>query len=203
MGWEPIEAQAGRWPEPVLLCPATFLRHEASLSSDQAPGVPLPGPGISGHHQWSRLRPGRSLCMVRTCVSVVNIIMGSRWAALATLLALSLAQVTVEATMWSNIGFMTNQDQAPANKRSAEDAHVGADSLKTCFPSVPLSHCFRSCLLMTWTCLPRRLTMTPCPTMTSASPAQVTPSPGSSPWGGGSKSWVSKKRNHTHQTCCV
>ena len=64
--------------------------------------------------------------MVRTCVSVVNIIMGSRWAALATLLALSLAQVTVEATMWSNIGFMTNQDQAPANKRSAEDAHVGA-----------------------------------------------------------------------------
>ena len=84
------------------------------------------GRGISGHHQWSRLRPGRSLCMVRTCVSVVNIIMGSRWAALATLLALSLAQVTVEATMWSNIGFMTNQDQAPANKRSAEDAHVGA-----------------------------------------------------------------------------
>ena len=67
--------------------------------------------------------------MVRTCVSVVNIIMGSRWAALTTLLALSLVQVTVEATMWSNIGFMTSQDQALANKRSAEDAHVGADSI--------------------------------------------------------------------------
>merc|ERR1719215_1549495 len=49
--------------------------------------------------------------------------MGSRWAALAALLALSLVQVTVEATMWSNIGFLAGQDQAPANKRSAEDGH--------------------------------------------------------------------------------
>merc|ERR1712137_52428 len=75
--------------------------------------------------------------------SVVNIIMGSRWAALATLLALSLAQVTVEATMWSNIGFMTNQDQAPANKRSAEDAHeLSVDDMdlsasETHYDSVP------------------------------------------------------------------
>ena len=38
---------------------------------------------------------------------------------LASLLLISLTQVTVEATTWSNIGFMTGQDQA--NKRSAED----------------------------------------------------------------------------------
>merc|ERR1711879_58585 len=49
--------------------------------------------------------------------SVEEIMMGSRWAALAALLALS------EATKWSNIGFMSSQDQAPANKRSAEDGH--------------------------------------------------------------------------------
>ena len=47
--------------------------------------------------------------------------MAARWA-LTGLLALSLAQVTVEATMWSNIGIMTGQDQA--NKRSAEDGRV-------------------------------------------------------------------------------
>ena len=51
--------------------------------------------------------------------------MAARWA-LTGLLALSLAQVTVEATMWSNIGIMAGQDQA--NKRSAEDGHVRADS---------------------------------------------------------------------------
>ena len=62
-------------------------------------------PGVSGHRG--------SLCMV----SVVMIIMGTRWPALASLLLISLAQVTVEATMWSNIGFMADQ----ANKRSAED----------------------------------------------------------------------------------
>merc|ERR1712079_42360 len=49
--------------------------------------------------------------------SVEEIMMGSRWAALAALLALA------EATKWSNIGFMSSQDQAPANKRSAEDGH--------------------------------------------------------------------------------
>ena len=54
-------------------------------------------------------------------LSVVIIIMGARWAAVTTLLALGLARVTVEATLWSNIGFMTSEEQAPANKRSAED----------------------------------------------------------------------------------
>merc|ERR1711879_654157 len=49
--------------------------------------------------------------------SVEEIMMGSRWAALAALLALA------EATKWSNIGFMSSQDQAPANKRNAEDGH--------------------------------------------------------------------------------
>jgi len=49
--------------------------------------------------------------------SVVMVIMRTR--VLASLLLISLAQVTVEATTWSNIGFMTGQDQA--NKRSAED----------------------------------------------------------------------------------
>merc|ERR1712024_150874 len=49
--------------------------------------------------------------------SVEEIMMGSGWAALAALLALA------EATKWSNIGFMSSQDQAPANKRSAEDGH--------------------------------------------------------------------------------
>ena len=48
-------------------------------------------------------------------VSVVMVIMRTR--VLASLLLISLAQVTVEATMWSNIGFMADQ----ANKRSAED----------------------------------------------------------------------------------
>ena len=60
-------------------------------------------PGVSGHRG--------SLCMV----SVVMVIMRTR--VLASLLLISLAQVTVEATMWSNIGFMGDQ----ANKRSAED----------------------------------------------------------------------------------
>merc|ERR1712024_279835 len=49
--------------------------------------------------------------------SVEEIMMGSRWAALAALLALA------EATKWSYVGFMSSQDQAPANKRSAEDGH--------------------------------------------------------------------------------
>jgi len=49
--------------------------------------------------------------------SVVMVIMRTR--VLASLLLISLTQVTVEATTWSNIGFMTGQDQA--NKRSAED----------------------------------------------------------------------------------
>ena len=48
-------------------------------------------------------------------VSVVMVIMRTR--VLASFLLISLAQVTVEATMWSNIGFMADQ----ANKRSAED----------------------------------------------------------------------------------
>merc|ERR1739838_363532 len=50
-------------------------------------------------------------------MGVVMVIMRTR--VLASLLLISLAQVTVEATTWSNIGFMTGQDQA--NKRSAED----------------------------------------------------------------------------------
>merc|ERR1739844_479482 len=49
--------------------------------------------------------------------SVVMVIMRTR--VLASLLLISLTQVTVKATTWSNIGFMTGQDQA--NKRSAED----------------------------------------------------------------------------------
>ena len=112
-----------------MLCPATFLRHEASLSSDQVPGVPLLVSVVSGG----------SLCIL----SVVNIIMGARWPVLASLLIISLAQVKVEATMWSNIGFMSGQDQA--NKRSAEDGQEMAvedmdlSASETHYDSLPYS----------------------------------------------------------------
>merc|ERR1711971_75737 len=75
--------------------------------------------------------------------SVVNIIMGARWPVLASLLIISLAQVKVEATMWSNIGFMSGQDQA--NKRSAEDGHEMAvedmdlSASETHYDSLPYS----------------------------------------------------------------
>ena len=105
----------------MLLCPATFLRHEASLSSSQVAECPVSA-GVSGHLLVVTPHSAPSLCTVfslsLTRVSVEEIMMGSRWAALAALLALA------EATKWSNIGFMSSQDQAPANKRSAEDGHV-------------------------------------------------------------------------------
>merc|ERR1712172_92801 len=75
--------------------------------------------------------------------SVVNIIMGARWPVLASLLIISLAQVKVEATMWSNIGFMSGQDQA--NKRSAEDGHesgvedMDLSASETHYDSLPYS----------------------------------------------------------------
>merc|ERR1711988_203535 len=75
--------------------------------------------------------------------SVVNIIMGARWPVLASLLIISLAQVKVEATMWSNIGFMSGQDQA--NKRSAEDGQeMGVEEMdlsasETHYDSLPYS----------------------------------------------------------------
>merc|ERR1719270_1226703 len=69
--------------------------------------------------------------------------MGARWPVLASLLIISLAQVKVEATMWSNIGFMSGQDQA--NKRSAEDGQeMGVEDMdlsasETHYDSLPYS----------------------------------------------------------------